>query len=310
MRRGRSLTAFVLRRFAWLAIVLFIIATASFFLMRFAPGGPFDRERNLPEAIEMNLRAKYHLDRPLVVQYAIYMGGLIRGDLGPSFKYRNRTVNEIIAQSFPVSLTLGLYALSLALIVGVSAGTVAGVKKHSAFDFATMSVAMLGISLPNFFLGLILLLVFCFKLPLFPAAGWGGPGQMVLPVITLAAPFTAYIARLMRASMLDVLSQHYIRTARAKGLSEFQVITRHALKNAITPIVSYMGPAAAAVLTGSIVVEKIFAIPGLGTHFVNAALNRDYTLVMGTVLLYSLLLVLFNLVVDIIYSFIDPRVRL
>lgn len=310
MGRGQSLTAFVLRRFAWLAIVLFIIATASFFLMRFAPGGPFDKERNLPEAIERNLRAKYHLDKPLVVQYGIYMGGLIRGDLGPSFKYRNRSVNEIIAQSFPVSLTLGLYALSLALIVGVSAGTIAAVKKHSAFDFATMSVTLLGISLPNFFLGLILLLIFCFKLPIFPAAGWGGPGQMVLPVLTLAAPFTAYIARLMRASMLDVLSQHYIRTARAKGLSELQVVVRHALKNAITPIVSYMGPAAAAVLTGSIVVEKIFAIPGLGTHFVNAALNRDYTLVMGTVLLYSLLLVLFNLIVDVIYSFIDPRVKL
>ncbi|MFQ5956228.1 MAG: ABC transporter permease [Candidatus Brocadiales bacterium] len=310
MGRGQPLTAFVIRRFVWLVIVLFVIATASFFLMRFAPGGPFDKERSLPEAIEKNLRAKYHLDRPLGVQYLIYMGGLIKGDLGPSFKYRNRSVNEIIAQSFPISLTLGLYALSLALIAGVSAGTFAAVKKHSAFDFATMSVAMLGISLPNFFLGLILLLIFCFKLPLFPAAGWGGPGQMVLPVLTLAAPFTAYIARLMRASMLDVLSQHYIRTARAKGLSEFQVVSRHALKNAITPVVSYMGPAAAAVLTGSIVIEKIFAVPGLGTHFVNAALNRDYTLVMGTVLLYSLLLVLFNLIVDIIYSFIDPRVKL
>lgn len=310
MGRGQPLTAFVLRRFAWLVIVLFVIATASFFLMRFAPGGPFDKERSLPEAIEKNLRAKYNLDKPLGVQYLIYMGGIIKGDLGPSFKYRNRSVNEIIAQSFPISLTLGIYALSLALIVGVSAGTVAAVKKHSAFDFATMSVAMLGISLPNFFLGLILLLLFCFKLPLFPAAGWGGPGHMVLPILTLAAPFTAYIARLMRASMLDVLSQHYIRTARAKGLSEFQVVARHALKNAITPIVSYMGPAAAAVMTGSVVIEKIFAIPGLGTHFVNAALNRDYTLVMGTVLLYSFLLVLFNLIVDIIYSFIDPRVRL
>ncbi|MFQ5862358.1 MAG: ABC transporter permease [Candidatus Brocadiales bacterium] len=309
MGRGQPLTAYILRRIAWLSIVLFIIATASFFLMRFAPGGPFDKERNLPEAVEKNLRAKYHLDKPLGVQYLIYMGGLIKGDLGPSFKYRNRSVNEIIAQSFPISLMLGLYALSLALIVGVSAGTFAAVKKHSALDFATMSVTMLGISLPNFFLGLILLLIFCFKLPLFPAAGWGGPGHMVLPVLTLAAPFTAYIARLMRASMLDVLSQHHIRTARAKGLTEFQVVTRHALKNAITPIVSYMGPATAAVLTGSIVVEKIFAIPGLGTHFVNAALNRDYTLVMGTVLLYSFLLVLFNLIVDVVYSFIDPRVR-
>ncbi|MEK7368578.1 MAG: ABC transporter permease, partial [Planctomycetota bacterium] len=306
---GKSLTAYIFRRLAWMVIVLFIIATASFFLMRFAPGGPFDKERTLPEAVEKNLRAKYHLDRPLAVQYIIYMGGLVRGDLGPSFKYRNRSVNTIIAQSFPISLTLGIYALSLAFIVGVSAGTFAAVNKHSALDYATMSITLLGISLPNFFLGLILLLLFCFELPLFQAAGWGRPGQMVLPILTLAAPFTAYIARLMRASMLDVLSQPYIRTARAKGLSEFQVVSRHALKNAITPIVSFMGPAAAAVLTGSIVIEKIFAIPGLGTHFVNAALNRDYTLVMGTVLLYSFLLVLFNLAVDIVYSFIDPRVK-
>ncbi|MHC4197950.1 MAG: ABC transporter permease [Planctomycetota bacterium] len=307
---GQSLAAYILRRFAWLVIVLFIIATASFFLMRFAPGGPFDKERNLPVAIEENLKAKYHLDRTLGVQYLLYMGGLVRGDLGPSFKYRNRSVNDIIAQSLPISLTLGVYALALAFIVGVGAGTLAAVKQHSGFDFATMTVAMIGISLPNFFLGLLLLLLFCFKLPLLPAAGWGSPGQMVLPVISLAAPFVAYVARLMRASMLDVLSQPYIRTARAKGLSEFQMVFRHAFKNAITPVISFMGPAAAAILTGSVVIEKTFAIPGLGTHFVNAALNRDYTLVMGTVLLYSLLLVVFNLVVDILYSFIDPRVQI
>jgi oligopeptide transport system permease protein len=310
MAGGQSLAAYILRRLGWLVVVLLIIATASFFLMRFAPGGPFDKERNLPEAIEKNLRAKYHLDKPLWKQYFIYMGGLFQGDLGPSFKYRNRTVNEIIAESFPVSAMLGLYALSLAIIVGVATGTLAAFKKHTAFDFAAMSVAMLGISLPNFFLGLILLLIFCFKLPLLPAGGWGGPDHLVLPVLSLAAPFTAYIARLTRVSMLEVLSQPYIRTARAKGLTEFRVVTRHALKNAITPVVSYLGPAAAAVLTGSVVVEKIFAIPGLGSHFVNAALNRDYTLVMGTVLLYSLLLVLFNLMVDIIYFFTDPRVRL
>ncbi|MHC4358978.1 MAG: ABC transporter permease [Planctomycetota bacterium] len=285
---GQSLAAYILRRFAWLVIVLFIIATASFFLMRFAPGGPFDKERNLPVAIEENLKAKYHLDRTLGVQYLLYMGGLVRGDLGPSFKYRNRSVNDIIAQSLPISLTLGVYALALAFIVGVGAGTLAAVKQHSGFDFA----------------------LFCFKLPLLPAAGWGSPGQMVLPVISLAAPFVAYVARLMRASMLDVLSQPYIRTARAKGLSEFQMVFRHAFKNAITPVISFMGPAAAAILTGSVVIEKTFAIPGLGTHFVNAALNRDYTLVMGTVLLYSLLLVVFNLVVDILYSFIDPRVQI
>ncbi len=307
---GQSLAAYILRRCAWLVIVLFIIATASFFLMRFAPGGPFDMERNLPVAIEKNLNAKYHLDRSLGVQYAIYMGGLVKGDLGPSFKYRNRSVNDIIAQSLPISLTLGVYALAFAFIVGVAAGTLAAVKKHSGLDFATMTVAMIGISLPNFVLGLLLLLLFCFKLPLFPAAGWGSPGQMVLPVLSLAAPFVAYVARLMRASMLDVLSQPYIRTARAKGLSEFQIVFRHAFKNAITPVISFMGPAAAAILTGSVVIEKTFAIPGLGTHFVNAALNRDYTLVMGTVLLYSLLLVVFNLVVDILYSFIDPRVRI
>jgi oligopeptide transport system permease protein len=301
---------FIFRRIIWFVLVLFAIATISFFLMRFVPGGPFDRERNLPEAIEKNLRAKYNMDKPLLTQYLLYMKQLCRGDLGPSFKYRNRTVNEIIAQSFPASAILGTYALTLAAVAGITIGTIAAAKHRTVLDFLPMSTAMIGICIPSFFLGVLLLLLFCFKLSLLPASGWGSLSNLVLPVVTLSAPFTAYIARLMRASMLEVLSQDYIRTARAKGLPERVVIMKHAMKNAILPVVSYLGPAAAAILTGSIVIEKIFAIPGLGTHFVNGALNRDYTLVMGTILLYSALLVIFNFLVDITYHYIDPRIKL
>lgn len=294
---------------AWLVAVVFIIATVSFFVMRFTPGGPFDRERSLPSAIEDNLAAKYDLDKPLVTQYAIYMKGLCRGDLGPSFKYRNRSVNEIIGSSFLVSLLLGSLALTIAFYAGITIGMIAAVKQNSGFDYATMFIAMIGVSIPSFFLGLLLLMLFSFHLTLLPPAGWGGIKHLILPALTLAAPFTAYIARLMRASMLDVLRQDYIRTARAKGLSNMAVITRHAAGNAIMPVVSYLGPAAASILTGSVVIEKIFAIPGLGSHFVNGALNRDYTLVMGTILLYSTLLILFNIIVDIVHIYLDPRVK-
>lgn len=301
---------FIIRRIIWFILVLFTIATISFFLMRFVPGGPFDRERNLPEAIEKNLRAKYHMDKPLWTQYLIYMKQLCKRDLGPSFKYRNRTVNEIIAQSFPASAILGTYGLTLAVVIGITTGTIAAVKHRSFLDFLPMSAASVGICIPSFFLGILLLLLFCFKWSLLPASGWGNLSNLVLPVITLSAPFTAYIARLIRASMLEALNQDYIRTARAKGLPERVVIMKHAMRNAILPVVSYLGPAAASILTGSVVVEKIFAIPGLGTHFVNGALNRDYTLVMGTILLYSALLVIFNFLVDIAYVFIDPRIKI
>jgi len=300
---------YIIHRFAWLVIILLIISTVSFFIMRFTPGGPFDKERSLPAAIEKNIQAKYDLDKPLFTQYFLYLRNLCKGDLGPSFKYRNRTVNEIIGGSFLVSALLGGFALIIAFDIGITIGMISAVRQNSAFDYLTMFIAMIGISMPSFFLGMLLMILFSFKIELFPPGGWGGIGHIVLPVITLAAPFTAYIARLMRTSMLDVLKQNYIQTAIAKGLPYTRVITNHAFKNAVLPVISYMGPAAASILTGSVVVEKIFAIPGLGSHFVNGALNRDYTLVMGTVLLYSTLLVILNIIVDILYMYLDPRVK-
>ncbi len=300
----------ILRRLLALPLVLLCVATLAFALMHQAPGGPFDAERQLPPAIERNIRAKYHLDKPWWQQYGIYLGQLCRGDLGPSFKYRDRTVNDIIAEAAPVSAALGLFAMSLATLVGVGLGVAAGARKNTSVDYATMSVAMVGISLPSFVLAMALLMVFGFWLRVLPVAGWGSPAHMILPGVTLAAGPTAYIARLMRSSMLEELGQDYIRTARAKGLSESAVVLRHALRNAILPVVSFLGPCAAAVLTGSVVVERIFAVPGLGTHFVNGALNRDYTLVMGLILLYSALLVVFNLIADLALVWLDPRIRL
>ena len=301
---------YTIRRLGWLPLVLFCVATLSFFLMRFAPGGPFDGERNLPPVIERNIRAKFDLDKPLWQQYVLYLGALCKGDLGPSFKYRDRTVNEIIGEAFPVSFALGLFAMSLATLLGVSLGAAAAVRKNTAVDYATMGVAMVGISLPSFVLAMLLLMVFGFWFRVLPVAGWGTPWHAILPGLTLAAGPTAYIARLMRGSMLEELSQDYVRTAWAKGLSESTVVLRHALRNAILPVVSFLGPCAAAVLTGSVVVEKIFAVPGLGTHFVNGALNRDYTLVMGLILLYSTLLVVFNLAADLVLAWLDPRISL
>ena len=301
---------YVIRRLLALPLVLLCVATLSFFLMRFAPGGPFDAERQLPPAIERNIRAKFHLDQPLWRQYLIYLGSLCRGDLGPSFKYRDRTVNEIIGEAAPVSAALGVFAMSLATLLGVGLGAAAGTRRNSAVDYATMAVAMVGISLPSFVLAMVLLMVFGFWLRALPVAGWGSPLHLILPGLTLAAGPTAYIARLMRSSMLEELGQDYIRTARAKGLPESAVVVRHALPNAVLPVVSFLGPCAAAVLTGSVVVEKIFAVPGLGTHFVNGALNRDYTLVMGLILLYSALLVVLNLIADLALAWLDPRIRL
>lgn len=300
---------YIANRLVGLICVLFIIATASFFIMRFIPGGPFDRERAVPEAIEKNLRGKYNMDKPLAVQYLLYMKNLLKGDLGPSFKYRNRTVAEIIAQSFPVSALLGASALIIAFYLGIAIGIFSAVKQDSILDYIFMLMVTIGVSIPSFFIGMIFLLLFCFKIQFFPAAGWGGLTHLLLPILTLSVPITGYIARLMRSSMIEVLKQDYIRTARAKGLPEWMIITKHAFKNAILPVVSYLGPASAAILTGSVVIEKIFAIPGMGSHFVNGALNRDYTLVMGAIILYSTLLVVLNLIVDIAYFYLDPRVK-
>ncbi len=258
-----------------------------------------------------NLRAAYHLDEPLPAQFGRYLGGLLKGDFGPSFQYKDFTVTELIAAGFPVSLVLGGLAMLLALAVGVSIGTLAALRHNGPTDRIAMAAAMVGISIPNFVMAPLLVLVFAIYLGWLPAGGLGDfdPRHLVLPVIALALPQIAYISRLTRGSMIEVLHSDFIRTARAKGLPERQVILRHALKPAILPVISYMGPATAALITGSVVVERIFSIPGLGSYFVQGALNRDYTLVMGVVIFYGVLIILLNFIVDLLYSLLDPRIR-
>ncbi len=304
------MSAYIIRRLLQLPLILWIIATISFFLMRMAPGGPFDLEKKVPPEIERNLKAKYRLDEPLTAQYYYYMKDLLKGDLGPSFKYRNRTVAEIIRQSFPVSLTLGGIALIIASLLGVTAGVIAAVRQNNYVDYTAMAVSLLGVSIPNFVLGPLFILVFVFYLDLLPVAGWGTVYHVVLPSLVLAAPYAAYIARLSRTGMLEVIRKDFIRTARSKGLSERDVILKHALKSAVLPVISFLGPATAGIFSGSMVVEQIFNVPGMGTFFVQGAINRDYTVVLGVGLLYASLLILFNLAVDIAYTFIDPRIEL
>jgi len=276
-----------------------------------APGGPFDDERVLPADVEANIARAYHLDQPLPQQFARYLGGLLRGDLGPSYRYRDHTVAELIGAAFPLSLQLGAMAMALALVLGVGAGTIAALRQGSPADRLVMGIAMTGISVPVFVIAPILVLLLAVKLQWLPA-GWSGTtgvSRFVLPVLTLALPQIAYIARLTRASMIDVLGRDFVRTARAQGLGTGAVIRVHALKPAMLPVLSYLGPAVAAILTGSVVVEEIFGIPGLGQFFVRGALNRDYTLVLGIVVFYATLIVALNLVVDVLYGVIDPRVR-
>jgi oligopeptide transport system permease protein len=300
---------YLFKRLLGIIPLLFILATASFFIMRIAPGGPFDTERVLPEEVQKNLAAKYHLDEPLAKQYLRYMTDLLRGDLGPSFKYADRSVNEIIGGSLPFSLTLGGFALCLAVSFGIPLGILASVKRNSFWDWSGIGISLIGISIPNFVIGPVFIIIFSIKLGWFNVAGWRSPKDFILPGITLALPYIAYLARLVRAGMLDVMPQDFIRTARAKGVSEIKVIAKHALPHGILPAVSFLGPASAGIITGSVVIETIFNLPGLGRHFVYAALNRDYTLVLGTVLLYSSFLVLFNLIVDLFLAMLDPRIR-
>jgi oligopeptide transport system permease protein len=288
---------------------LFILVTLAFFMMRAAPGGPFDTERALPPEVRAQIEAAYHLDEPLWRQYTRYLGGLLRGDLGPSFQYPGFTVNELVAQGFPVSLRLGVGAMALALLLGCGAGILAALRQNSAADYGVMTLAMTGISIPNFVVAPLLILIFAVTLGWLPAGGWGDWKTTLLPTVALALPQVAYISRLMRGSMIEVLRQNYIRTARAKGLPERVVILRHALKPAFLPVLSYVGPATAAVITGSVVMEQIFSIPGLGRHFVQGALNRDYTVVMGVVVFYGTLIIVFNFLVDMLYGALDPRVR-
>jgi len=302
---------FVLRRLFQVVPTLFVIVTAAFFVMRLAPGGPFDQEQTLPPEIAANLEAAYGLDQPMPVQYARYLAALARGDLGPSFKYKDFRVSELIARGLPVTLTVGGLALLVAIGFGVPFGMLAALRHNGPLDHAVMAVALAGIAIPNFVVAPLLALVFGVRLGWLPVAGWEGADVrfLLMPVVTLALPFVAYIARLTRGSLLEVLQAPYMRAARAKGLAPVVLLRRHALKPTLMPVISFLGPAAAALLTGSLVVEQVFDLPGVGRYFVQGAVNRDYTLVMGMVIFYAALIVLLNLVVDLLYGWLDPRIR-
>jgi len=290
---------------------LFIVITLSFFLIRLAPGGPFARERDVPEAILQNLLKRYHMDEPLFKQYLRYMGDILRWDFGPSYRYRDLTVNEIIDHGLPVSMSLGVISLALAVVGGIAVGIISALNQNKWQDYVAVSVAVIGISVPLFVMGPVLQLVFGMRLKILPIGQWvstHGLKAIILPAVTLAFPYFAYIARLSRASILEVLRSDYIRTARAKGLKESAVVWKHVLKGALLPVVTYLGPAFSGIVVGSIVIESVFLVPGIGRPFVQSALNRDYTLIMAEVVVYSLILIIANLVVDIIYGLLDPRI--
>ena len=300
---------YALRRLAGLVLTVWAVATITFFLVRAAPGDPFLNEvRNLkPEVIEAR-RREYRLDRPLLEQYAHWLSRALRGDFGTSMKYRDKSVGELIGEALPTSIALGAAALFIALTLGLTTGVLAAMRQNTVIDYGLMSLAVVGISLPNFVIAMLLIVPCVFVLGLLPLAGWERYSHVVLPSIALALPFAARISRLARGGMLEVLSEDFVRTARAKGLSELQVVTRHALKGAVLPVVSWLGPATALILTGSLVIEKIFFIPGLGRIFVQAAINRDYNLVLAAVVVFSTLLTVFNFLVDLSYALLDPRV--
>lgn len=294
--------SFFVKRIASSIPTLFIIITIAFFMIRMAPGGPFDSERDVPPEIAANLDKVYHLNDPLPVQYGYYLSNILKGDFGPSFKYKDYTVSELIMQGFPVSLKLGLLAILVALLVGISLGVIAALRQNSAVDYLVMTLAMTGITIPNFVMAPILILVVAVFWRLLPAGGWGELKHMVLPVIALSLPQIAMAARMTRASLIETLNMPYIRTAKAKGLPTRLILTRHAAKAALLPVLSWLGPATAAIVTGSVVVEIIFDLPGIGRHFVKGALNRDYTLVMGVVVFYGFLIIMMNLLVDLLYA--------
>jgi oligopeptide transport system permease protein len=302
---------YAIRRLITAVPTLFLIVTISFFLMRVAPGGPFNQERGLNPVIKANLERVYHLDEPLWKQYLLYLNGLIHGDFGPSYNLPDFTVADLFRVGLPVSIQLGASALTLALIIGSALGVAAALNQNRSGDYAVIAAATVGSTVPTFVIAPIYQLVFALWLAWVPVAGWGGGGlaNKIGPVVTLALPQIAIVARLMRGSMIEALRSHHIRTARALGLSAYSVVVKHALRGALLPIVSYAGPAAAALLTGSVIVETIFQIPGVGRYFVEAALNRDYTLVMGTVVVVAVFIIVFNLIVDLLYAVIDPRVR-
>jgi oligopeptide transport system permease protein len=308
-----SMFGYLLRRLFVAIPTLFVIITLAFFLMRSAPGSPFDIERPMPPLIKERILAQYHLDKPIIVQYGYYLKDLVHGDLGPSMKYKDKTVTDLIQEGFPVSATIGASAMLLALLLGGALGSLAAIRQNTGIDYTVMGFSSTGISIPTFVTGPILALIFGVYLHWLPAGGLDR-GRMdvthlLLPVITLALPYIAIVARLMRASMIEVLRANYIRTAHAKGLSDFAVLFGHAARAAVLPLVSFIGPATAGLLTGSLAVELIYALPGIGRQFINGALSRDYTVVMGVVILYATLIIVLNLVADLVYGLLDPKVR-
>jgi oligopeptide transport system permease protein len=301
---------FILKRILQAIPVLILVATITFMMVHSAPGGPFDEERAVPPEVLKHLNERYHLNDPLWKQYLTYMWHAVQGDLGPSFKYQSHTVNDIIIAGFPATLELSFYAITFALIVGLTAGLLASLKANTLQDYIPMSAAMIGICMPTFVLGPILLLIFGIWLGWLPVAGWGQiPGDKILPSITLGSVYAAYIARISRGGMLEILSQDYIRTAKAKGLSTLRIVFIHALRGGITPVISFLGPAIAGLLAGSFVVESIFQIPGLGRFYVTAAFNRDYTMILGCTIFFAFLIILFNLLADIIQVWLNPKLR-
>lgn len=301
---------FILYRLLQAIPVLLVVVTATFFLVRLAPGGPFSAEKAVPPEVLRALEARYHLDQPMSAQYLGYLRDLLHGDFGPSFRYPGRSVDEMIFSGLPTTAELGLYALLIALVLGTTAGVIAALRPNTAQDYLPMSAAMIGVCLPSFLLGPLLLLVFGVWLEWVPVSGWGNvPGDKILPALTLASGYTAYVARLSRGGMLEVMSQDYIRTARAKGLPEWVVVVKHGLRGGLIPVVAFAGPAFAGLLSGSFVVETIFQIPGLGRFYVQAAFNRDYTMIMGTTVFFAVLIVAFNLLADIAAVWLNPRLR-
>ncbi|HZZ35312.1 MAG TPA: oligopeptide ABC transporter permease OppB [Caulobacteraceae bacterium] len=303
---------FLLRRLVVAIPTLFVVVVVAFFMMRAAPGSPFEMDRKLPPEIKANVEAKFGMNRPLSVQFVNYVGGVLHGDFGPSLKYQDKSVLQVLEENYKVSLTLGLSAIVLATIVGVSLGVLAALQQNKSADYTTMAIAIIGVCIPTFVTAPLLVLVFASKLGWLPTAGWAGGAlpNLVMPITVLALPQIAIISRLTRAGMIETLHSNYVRTARAKGLPETRIVTRHALRAALLPLVSYLGPACAGLLTGSLVVEKIFNLPGLGKFFVISALQRDYTVVMGMVIFYAALILVLNLAADVLYAALDPRVRL
>lgn len=300
---------FILKRLLIIIPMALVVVTLTWGLIRIAPGNFYSGEKKLPAAVEANIRKQYGLDKPWYVQYGMMMANTIQGDFGRSLRYTGNTVNEIIERHLPYSATIGVLAYLLAMLIGISAGTVSAIRQNSGFDYSSMSLAMLGLAVPSFVLGPLLVLVFSLWLYWVPPARWGGISALVLPVLTLSAVYAAYIARLTRAGMLEVMRSDYIRTARAKGLDEKTVLLRHAFRGGLIPVVSFTGPALAGLLAGTIVVERVFAIPGLGNIFITAVTNRDEPLVLGITAFLSILIMVFNLLVDITYGFLDPRIR-